>query len=309
MAVTYANGFVPQSALAPLDGQQGCFLRADAAAAWNAARAEVKRRTGIVLTVRGWNRTYAEQVTFYLQRHRLAKAGERVCCYWQGRPYKFTGTAHAAPPGTSNHGWGLAVDVNDYGAVGNFSHPRRVATFPVLAQYGWTDTEGRGAIREPWHLVWNPSSAYAVNNPVGGSGSVTLPTIPGAPAPITPEDDMSAEAERKIDAIYAAIFEGGSSMPGGRPMKDQNEANFAAVRKALTDLPKAPTAKAVADEVWTRQVSLANGQKLTVGAALQAIARGVGGTDPAAIADAIVTTAGTKLAREILDGLAARLKD
>lgn len=196
--MAYANGFVPASALAPLDGQPGCFLRADAAAAWNAARAEVKRRTGIVLTVRGWNRSYAEQVTFYLQRHRLAKAGERVCCYWQGRPYKFTGTAHAAPPGTSNHGWGLAVDVSDFGNVGNFSHPRRVAAFPILAQYGWTDAEGRGAIREPWHLVWNPSSAYAVNNPIGGNGSINIPNTPGAPAPLEKEDDLSDENTQKI---------------------------------------------------------------------------------------------------------------
>lgn len=192
MAVNYANGFVPSSALAPLDGQPGCFLRADAAAAWNAGRAEVKRRTGIVLMVRGWNRTYAEQVTFYLQRHRLAKAGERVCCYWQDRPYVFTGTAHAAPPGTSNHGWGLAVDVIDFGNVGDFSNPRRVKAFPILAQYGWTDHEGRGEIREPWHLVWNPSSAYAVNNPIGGGGNVPSPTIPGTPGPIAPEEDMDA---------------------------------------------------------------------------------------------------------------------
>lgn len=197
--VSYANGFVPASALAVLDGQPGWFLRADAAAAWNAARAEVKRRTGIVLTVRGSNRTYAEQVTFYLQRHRLAQAGERVCCYWQARPYKFTGTAHAAPPGTSNHGWGLAVDVVDFGNVGNFSHPRRVAAFPILAQYGWTDTEGRGAIREPWHLVWNPSSAWAVNNPIGAGGSVSIPSIPGAPTPIE-EEDMTPDQANQLKA-------------------------------------------------------------------------------------------------------------
>lgn len=188
--VTYANGFVPASALAPLDGQPGCFLRADAAAAWNAGRAEVHRRTGIILSVRGWNRSYAEQVTFYLQRHTPWRSGLRKCCYWPGHGwYAFTGTAHAAPPGTSNHGWGLAVDVTDFGNVGNFNHPRRLKAFPILAQYGWTDTEGRGSIREPWHLVWNPSSAYAINNPIGGGGSVTIPAIPGKPGPI-PEDDM-----------------------------------------------------------------------------------------------------------------------
>ena len=207
--VSYANGFVPASALAPLDGQPGCSLRADAAAAWNAGRAEVKRRTGIVLSVRGWNRTYAQQVTFYLQRHVPWRAGLRKCCYWEGRGwYAFTGTAHAAPPGTSNHGWGLAVDVNDYGGVGNFSHPRRVATFPILAQYGWTDTEGRGSIREPWHLVWNPSSAYAVNNPIGG-GSAAIPTVPGRPAPLEEEDDMTPDQDARLARIEAAL-----SVPG-----------------------------------------------------------------------------------------------
>lgn len=198
--MAYANGFVPASALAPLDGQPGCFLRADAAAAWNAARAEVKRRTGIVLTVRGWNRSYAEQVLFYLQRHKPWKAGLKKCCYWAGHGwYTFTGAAHAAPPGTSNHGWGLAVDVTDFGNVGNFNHPRRVKAFPILAEHGWTDTEGRGAIREPWHLVWNPSSAWAVNNPIGTGGSVSIPNIPGAPAPIE-EEDMTPDQANQLRA-------------------------------------------------------------------------------------------------------------
>jgi hypothetical protein len=199
--VSYANGYVPASALAPLDGQPGCFLRADAANAWNRARAEVKAKTGITLMVRGWNRTYTEQVTFYLQRHRLAKAGERICCYWRGRPYKFTGTAHASPPGTSNHGWGLAVDVIDFGGVGNFTHPRRVASFPILAKHGWTDTEGRGSIREPWHLVYNPRfDTKPVSNVVGGGGSVSRPTIPGAPVPIVPEEDDDMRG--LIESLY-----------------------------------------------------------------------------------------------------------
>jgi hypothetical protein len=154
---TYSNGAVPAAILAPLDGQPEAALRRDAARAWNRARAEVRAATGIVLRVRGWNRTYREQVTFYLQRHRLAKAGERECCYWQGRPYVFTGIAHAAPPGTSNHGLGLAVDVADFGGVGQFAYPRRVETIGLLKRHGWTDDEGRGHIQEPWHLVYDPA--------------------------------------------------------------------------------------------------------------------------------------------------------
>lgn len=236
--MAYANGYVPASVLAPLDGQPHAFLRADAAAAWNRARADVKAKTGITLMVRGWNRSYAQQVQFYLERHRLARIGERVCCFWQGRPYKFTGTAHAAPPGTSNHGWGLAVDVIDFGGVGNFSHPRRVAAFPIMAKHGWTDTEGRGAIREPWHLVYNPVfDTRPVGNPIGGGGSVTIPTIPGRPAPIE-EDDLTPDQARKLDAIYAALFDGGTSMPGGQPMKDRLETKFAELSAQNTDIAR-----------------------------------------------------------------------
>lgn len=161
----YTNGKVPPEVLAELEprGRHGnsgtarAFLRKDAAASWNRAVADVKRRAGLDLLVRGWNRTYQEQVDFYLERHRQARAGERACCTWQGRRYVFTGTAHAAPPGTSNHGWGLAVDVIGFGGVGQFDHPRRVKAFPILAEHGWTDTEGRGRIREPWHLVYDPT--------------------------------------------------------------------------------------------------------------------------------------------------------
>jgi hypothetical protein len=152
---TYKNGEVPASLLAPVKGTPGAFLRDDAAAAWARAYDEVLAKTGIRLTVRGWNRSKAEQVTFYTQRHRKARPGERVCCYWDGVPYVFTGVGHAAPPGTSNHGWGLAVDITDFGGVGDFSNPRRVKAAGILKKHGWTDDEGRGPIREPWHWVYD----------------------------------------------------------------------------------------------------------------------------------------------------------
>lgn len=193
MATTYANGDVPAALLVPLDGQPEARLRADAATSWNRARADVRRRTGHTLRVRGWNRTRAEQVLFYLQRHRLARKGERICCRWQDRAYVFTGTAHAAPPGTSNHGWGLAIDVEDYGTVGRFDHPRRVATFPILAEHGWTDTEGRGAIREPWHLVYDPARDRHRNTPTSPPAPPAL-----APVPDVQEDDMRG----LIEALY-----------------------------------------------------------------------------------------------------------
>jgi hypothetical protein len=110
------NGRLPASDLAPIPGGE---LRKDAAAAWNAGPGKAGLRpTG----PRSSYRTYDEQVYFW----NLYQSG-------QG--------ALAAYPGTSNHGWGVAVDlaepwmrewIDTYGAA-----------------YGWKKTE---AWSEWWHV-------------------------------------------------------------------------------------------------------------------------------------------------------------
>lgn len=163
--VTYTNGNAPTSILAPLDGDnwgaEPAYLRKDAAAAYNRARAEVLAKTGIVLSVRGWNRTLAEQEQFFHERYvkGLASADQRYHVHagvgaWYGLR---AGHAAAAIPGDSNHGWAIAIDVDDFGTVGNFNHPRRVAAIAILKRHGWTDDEGRSRIQEPWHLVYDPA--------------------------------------------------------------------------------------------------------------------------------------------------------
>jgi hypothetical protein len=158
---TYANGQVPAGVLAPLDDQPYAALRTDAAQAWNRARRDVINQAGVMLTVRGWNRTLAEQQRFFLERYRPQATGTGTygdVRWWRGVRYVRFGTAAAAIPGTSNHGWGLAVDVVDYGTVGQFDYSRRARTFPILARHGWTDDEGRDPdTLEPWHLVYDPN--------------------------------------------------------------------------------------------------------------------------------------------------------
>jgi peptidoglycan hydrolase-like protein with peptidoglycan-binding domain len=157
---TYTNGNVPSRFLNPLDGTRGAFLREDAADAYNRARAEAIREKNVMLSVRGWNRSLAEQVRFFFERYRRQDSGTGPfgdVRWYNGRRYvRFTGAA-AAIPGQSNHGLGLAIDVSDFGGVGNFSAPKRVATIEILKKHGWTETEGRGRIQEPWHLVYNPA--------------------------------------------------------------------------------------------------------------------------------------------------------
>lgn len=122
------NGKLAKSELAPIPGG---MLRKDAAAAWNAPGGPADaglRPTGS----RSSYRLYKDQVYF-----------------WNNQP------PLAAEPGTSNHGWGIAVDlaepwmrdwIDEHGA-----------------KYGWRKTE---ALSEWWHV-----------NYVGGVSFPTFETL------------------------------------------------------------------------------------------------------------------------------------
>jgi len=161
--VTYANGYLPDRFKKPLDGNNYALpsdpavLREDAADSWNRARADVLRQTGLVLTVRGWNRSIADQERFFFERYEKGKYspyGDYRS--YKGATYGRVRGAAAAIPGTSNHGLGTTVDVVDFGSVGEFDNARRQASIAILRRHGWDDTEGR-SVSEPWHLVYVPS--------------------------------------------------------------------------------------------------------------------------------------------------------
>ena len=100
-------------------------------------------------------RAYQRQESGFLQRYStsLSKRVPPVARRWNGKTYWLKkGYAPMATPGTSNHGWGLAIDIA--GASGS-----RLAWMlgkgwwdsPVL-QYGfsWEVASGRNA--ESWHI-------------------------------------------------------------------------------------------------------------------------------------------------------------
>ncbi len=120
----YPNGMLPTSALCPLVGTNGLVLRADAAAAFNRMAA-----AGGMPCAGNSYRSYAEQVALYRQKPSLA-----------------------AVPGTSNHGWGVAVDfacgADSYGSP---AYAWLKANGP---RFGWTHpawAEPGGGRPEPWH--------------------------------------------------------------------------------------------------------------------------------------------------------------
>lgn len=130
----YANGHLPQSALAPIAGGH---LYKPAAAAWNAMNVASRNRYGVNLYPLGAMssyRTYAQQV--YL---------------WNTVPH-----AHdpnwVAVPGTSNHGLGLAVDVKT-------QHMRWIID-QIGKGYGWSKGCSDAPV-EWWHIKYNPSCTRA----------------------------------------------------------------------------------------------------------------------------------------------------
>jgi hypothetical protein len=121
-----ANGRFPQSALASIGG--GYYLAIDAARAFNA----MSQEAGGIHVVAGY-RTYERQVYFW----NLYRSGRGNL---------------AAYPGTSNHGWGLAVDLASYGDRQKVDiHGRK---------FGWSKGCS-DAQSEWWHIKYNPGCTGA----------------------------------------------------------------------------------------------------------------------------------------------------
>lgn len=121
------NGRLPSYDLAKIPGGK---LRKDAAAAWLDMRRHILKAGGPDIRPGGPDSSYRSFVRQVYWKQ-----------YWtnQGQPYK------AAEPGTSNHGWGLAVD-----------EPNSRSQWwinKVGSKFGWSHSEG-AAVGEPWHFTY-----------------------------------------------------------------------------------------------------------------------------------------------------------
>lgn len=121
--MTYRNGRLPSSALCPLPFAPEAQLSCDAAIALTAADDAYHAQTGRHLEVLSSYRSYAAQVSTRAARSSLA-----------------------ATPGTSNHGWGMAIDLGNASAAWLRSYG---------ADYGWVHpawARSGGSKPESWHL-------------------------------------------------------------------------------------------------------------------------------------------------------------
>jgi len=169
---TYANGRLPDSALAVIPGTKE-RVRADLVEQTAALRDAFQARFGKPLVVTDAYRTYAQQVSL-----------------------KATKGVYAATPGTSNHGWGQAIDFGSRVNVEGSEEYRWM--LDNAPRFGWThplwarDGNPLNGQQEPWH--WE-AVAVPVSNYRTTGGSV--PAVPNPTAP-TPIDPNTAEGDTMI---------------------------------------------------------------------------------------------------------------
>ncbi|MFE5339244.1 PASTA domain-containing protein [Isoptericola sp. NPDC056578] len=126
----YANGRIPTSALCPLDFAPGHMLRCDAAEQLSALSKEYEKEFGVPIPMTDSYRSLELQI--------------RV---------KATKGWLAATPGTSNHGWGLAVDLGY--PISTFTSAEHAWMRVHAPDYGWDNPSWArltGSKPEPWHF-------------------------------------------------------------------------------------------------------------------------------------------------------------
>lgn len=182
------NGRFADSDLAAIPGGR---LAREAAANWIALRAEGGEKLGIWISPLGDRssyRTYDEQVHFW-------------DLYQSGRGNL------AARPGTSNHGWGNAVDL---------AHPptMRKVVDGLGAPYGWRWGE---APSESWHVTYrgggkaDPNALEIDDHPSlrpGDKGDAVLRVQTWLHehgfADVTPDGDFGPVTEKAVSQLYRA---------------------------------------------------------------------------------------------------------
>ena len=130
---TYPNGDVPDTALCAADVGGLQQLRCDAAVAYRLMSAAYTTQTGSTLCLTDTYRSHHGQEQLYKTKPGLA-----------------------AVPGTSNHGWGVAIDM--CGGVERFDTAEHAWMVEHGPTYGWTHPSwaaAGGTRPEPWHFEYS----------------------------------------------------------------------------------------------------------------------------------------------------------
>jgi len=125
----FLNGMIPASELCRLKSAPNHMLRCDAARSYDALALAYHGEFDTELCITDSYRSFASQVATFAKKPKLA-----------------------AVPGTSNHGWGLAVDL--CGGIENVGTAQHAWMQENAAMFGWVHpqwAEPGGGRPEPWH--------------------------------------------------------------------------------------------------------------------------------------------------------------
>ncbi|MBF4574551.1 D-alanyl-D-alanine carboxypeptidase family protein [Frondihabitans sp. VKM Ac-2883] len=146
----YTNGKIPLSKLIAIPNG---YLRIDAAAGYGSMNKAFKKKFGKELGVSEGYRSYDKQVSIWNARYvkhskKVANSVAYAGKYWT----KKKNVSVAAVPGTSVHGWALAVDLNSGVQTAGSAQKRWADKYGP--KYGWKPVGNN--FGEPWHFEFTP---------------------------------------------------------------------------------------------------------------------------------------------------------
>jgi D-alanyl-D-alanine carboxypeptidase len=152
------NGKLPDSVLESTPGQAGgpvVRLVSPAARSWRAFTASALQsgHTLKATSIADSYRSYAIQESTFRARYTTTPLAGRPSVMWNGRRwYQRPNTAVAAVPGTSNHGWGLAIDTGEErdsdAGTESLDNPTLAWMIANEGRFGFSHE----LQSEPWHI-------------------------------------------------------------------------------------------------------------------------------------------------------------
>ncbi|WP_395729121.1 D-alanyl-D-alanine carboxypeptidase family protein [Nakamurella sp.] len=134
----YQNGRIPATALCPIPSKPALQLECGAATAFDQLNTAFKTQFGQDIGITDGYRSYDEQVQCRLEKGSLC-----------------------ANPGTSNHGWGKAVDIGGCCGINTGTGPAFDWLTTNAGRYGWNHpawAQPGGSKPEPWHWEYGAIS-------------------------------------------------------------------------------------------------------------------------------------------------------
>lgn len=210
------NGQLTSKQRTGLKSAPGQQLEARAAASWDRMWDAVLSKHGWAMELTDSYRPRTVQETIFLDRYRPQATGSGPygdVRYYNGRRYVRVKGAAAAIPGTSNHGWGLAVDITD---VGGFNSARYRALTATAREFGWSNAAGK-TINEAWHWEYTYANDASARKPAVKPAKVTTAQIKAMQRIVHVDDDgvWGTGTDKATLAVREASRWGGTQFPWG----------------------------------------------------------------------------------------------